>query len=92
MDTTEFLNLINNKDSKEKVLTALEKVLVELIARINEKRINSAYDALRVVAHFVVDAYHDYDNAANAYFKAAEQVLNSTKEDVNDLKIEEILL
>lgn len=82
MDTTEFLNLLFDKNSKEKVLETLEKVQAILVALIKKGGINSADEALRFVSLYVNEARQEYEKANIAYFKAAREAVNKATEDV----------
>lgn len=81
MDTTEFLNLLFDKNSKEKILETLEKVQAILVALIKKGGINSADEALRFVSLYVNEARQEYEKANIAYFKTAREAVNKATED-----------
>lgn len=81
MDTTEFLKILDDKNTKEKVLDALEKVQALLAALIKKGGIKSADEALRFVTLYVNEARQEYEKANIAYFKAAREAVNKATED-----------
>lgn len=92
MDTNEFLNFLFDKNSKEKVLEALERVQVGLAVRIKKEEIATADDALRIISYYVDSARHEYEEACISYFKAAEKVFEEAKADEKRIELKEIRL
>lgn len=85
MDTTEFLNLMADKNTKEKVLDALEKVQIDLAVLNKKGSINSIDDALRIINDYTAVARLDYEKARISYFEAAAQIFHEANADTEYL-------
>ena len=85
MDTTEFLNLMADKNTKEKVLDALEKVQIDLAVLNKKGSINSIDDALRIINDYTAAARLDYEQVCISYFEAAARVFHEANADTEHL-------
>ncbi len=85
MDTSEFLNLMADKNTKEKVLDALEKVQIDLAVLNKKGNINSIDDALRIINDYTAAARLDYEKSCIFYFEAAARVFHEANKDAEHL-------
>lgn len=74
MDTNDFINLLQDKYTAEKVLDALEGVKNAVAVRIYTPGNHSAYDILRIINFHVNQARRKYKKKTDAYISAAQQV------------------
>ena len=74
MDTNDFINLLQDKYTAEKVLDALEGVKTAVAVRINTVN-PSAHDILRLINFYVNQARREYKEKTDAYIAAAQQAV-----------------
>lgn len=89
MDTNAFLKILGDKNTKEKVLDALEKVQIRLAVLIKKGNVSSADEALNFITLFVNDARSDYENACLSYYEAAKDTFNAATTDVERAELKE---
>lgn len=87
MDTSDFLKTLGDKNTKEKVFKALEKVQIRLAVLIKNGNLNSANEALSFITLYVNDARSDYEIASLSYLEAATQVLHEANKDAETLEL-----
>ena len=74
MDTNDFINLLQDKVTAEKVLNALEDVRIAVAVHI--ETVNpSAHDILKLINLCVYQARRKYKEKTDAYIAAAKQVV-----------------